>query len=70
MKRGSGMSGKQRASGIMSRPVTPEYNIALQQFIDLSCTTNKQHNDSPEECMKSDAADLDKTSSKSVVWSP
>ena len=54
----------------MSIPVTPEYNIAMQPFTNLSCTTTKQHNDSPEECMKSDAADLDKISSKSVVSSP
>ena len=51
----------------MSRPVTPEYNIAMHQFTNLSCTTTKQHKDSPEECMKSDAADLDKISSKSVT---
>ena len=70
MKRGSGMSGMQRASWTMSRPVTPEYNIAMQQFTNLSCTTTKQHNDSPQEYMKSDAADLDNISSKSVVWSP
>ena len=70
MKRGSVMSGKQRASWTMSRPVTPEYNIAMQQFTNLSCTTTKQHKDSPEECMKSDAAYLDKISSKSVVSSP
>ena len=42
----------------MSRPVTPEYNIALQQFTNLSCTTTKHHKDSPEGRMKSDAADL------------
>ena len=58
MKRGRGMSGKQRASGTMSRPVAPYYNIAMQQFTNMSCTN--QHKDSPKESMKSDAADLDK----------
>ena len=57
MKRGSGMSGEQRASWTMSRPVAPDYNIAMQQFTNMSCTTTNQHNDSPEESMKSDAAD-------------
>ena len=60
MKRGSGMSGKQRASWTMSRPVAPDYNIAMQQFTNMSCTTTNQHKDSPEESMKSDAADLGK----------
>ena len=29
----------------MSIPVTPEYNIAMQSFTNLSCTTTKQHNE-------------------------
>ena len=49
MKRGSGMSGKQMASWTMSRPVAPDYNIAMQQFTNMSCTTTNQHQDSPEE---------------------
>ena len=60
MKRGDGMSGKQRAYWTMSRPVAPDYNIAMQQFTNMSCATTNQHNDSPEESMKSDAADPDK----------
>ena len=43
----------------MSRPVAPDYNIAMQQLTNMSCTTTNQHNDSSEESMKSDAADLD-----------
>ena len=70
MKRGSGMSIKQRAYWTMSRPVAPEYNIAMQQFTNLSCATIKQHKDSPEESMNSEAANLDKIRYKSVVWSP
>ena len=70
MMRGNGTSIKQRASWTMARPVAPEYNIAMQQFTNLSCTTTKQHKDSPEESMKNEAADLDKISSKSLVWSP
>ena len=54
----------------MSRPVAPDYNMAMQQFTNMSCTTTNQHKDTPDESMKSDAADLDKISSKSLVWSP
>ena len=66
MKRGSGMSGKQTVSWTMSRPVAPDYNIAMQQFTNMSYTTTNQHKDSPEESMKSDAADLDKMQ---IFWS-
>ena len=51
-KCGSGMSGKQRSPWTMSRPGTPEYNIAMQQFTNLSCTTTKLHKDSPREGWK------------------
>ena len=51
----------------MPRPVTPEYNIAMLQFIKLPCTITKQHDDSPVGRVESDAADLDEISSKSVV---
>ena len=67
-KRGSGMSGKQRASWTMSRPVAPDYNIAMQQFTNMSCTTTNQHKDSPEESMKSDAADLDKMQAHAQIF--
>ena len=64
------LRGKQRASWTMTIPVAPEYNIAMQQLTNLSCTTTKQHKGSPDESMKSYAADLDKVSSKTVVGSP
>ena len=65
------MSGRQRAYWTMSSPLAPDYNIAMQQFTNIACTTTtNQHKDSPEDSMKSDAADLVKISSKSVVWSP
>ena len=67
-KRGSGMSGKQRASWTMSRPVAPDYNSAMQQFTNMSCTTPNQHKDSPEESMKSDAADLDKMQAHAQIF--
>ena len=47
------MSGKQIASLTKKRPVAPEYNIAMQQLTNLSCTTTKQHKGSPDESMKS-----------------
>ena len=68
MKRGIGMYGKQRASWTMSRPVAPDYNIAMQQFTNMSCTTTNQHKDLPEESMKSDAADLDKMQAHAHIF--
>ena len=69
MKRESEMSGKQRASWTMSRPVALDYNIAMPQFTSMSCTTTNQHKDSPEESMKSDDADLDKMQAHAqILW--
>ena len=70
MTRGSGMSEKQRALWTMSRPITSEYNNAMQEFTNLSYKTSEQHKDLTEARMKRDAADLEKISSKLVVWSP
>ena len=56
-----------KAENPMSRPLTPEYIIAVLQFINLPCTITKQHDDSPVGRMESDSADLDEISSKSVV---
>ena len=50
----------------MSRPVIPEYSSAT--IYKPSCTT-KQRKDSPDGRMERDAVDLDKISSKPVVWS-
>ena len=68
MKRGSGMYGKPRAFWTMSRPVAPDYNIEMQQFTNMSCTTTNQDKDSPEESMKSDAADLDKMQANAQMF--
>ncbi|KAJ8364405.1 hypothetical protein SKAU_G00132360 [Synaphobranchus kaupii] len=70
MTHGSGMSEKQRALWTMSRPITAEYNIAMQEFTNLSYTTSEQHKDLTEARMKRDAADLEKISSKLAIWSP
>ena len=71
MRRRSGMYEKQRNPWTMSRPVTSENNIAMQQFTNLSyTTTTKQHKDSPEARMKRDVIDLEKISSKPVMLSP
>ncbi len=64
------MSEQQRALWTMSRPVTSEYNIAMQEFTNLSYTTSEQHKDLTEARMKRDAADVEKISSKLVGWSP
>ena len=69
MKRGSGMSEKQRAHWTMSMPVTSENTIAMQQFTNLSyTTTTKQHIDSPEARIQRGGTDLEKISSEPVVW--
>ena len=62
------MSGNQTTNWTVSRPVTPEYNISMHEFANMSCTIIKQYKDSAEGRMESDSADLDDISSKSVVW--
>nr|XP_006818341.1 PREDICTED: peptidyl-glycine alpha-amidating monooxygenase B-like [Saccoglossus kowalevskii] len=54
----------------MSSPITSEYNIAMQEFTNLSYTTSEQHKDLTEARMKRDTADLEKISSKLAVCSP
>lgn len=57
MTHGGGMTEKQRALWTMSMPITSEYNIAMQEFTNLSYTTSEQHKDLTNARMKSDAAD-------------
>lgn len=67
---GSGMSENQRALWTMSRPMTSEYNIAMQEFTNLSYTTSEQHKDLTEARMERDVADLQEISSKLALCSP
>ena len=70
MTHGGGMSEEQRAIWTMSRPITSEYNIAMQEFTNLSYSTSEQHKDLTEARMKRDATDLEEISAKLVAWSP
>ena len=70
MTHGGGMSEEQRAIWTMSRPITSEYNIAMQEFTNLSYSISEQHKDLTEARMKRDATDLEEISAKLVAWSP
>ena len=70
MTHGSGMSERQIALWTMSRPITSEYNVAMQEFTNLSYTTNEQHKESTEARKKRDAVDLEEINSKPEAWSP
>ena len=55
----------------MSRPITSEYNVAMQEFTtNISYTTTEQHNESTEARKKRDAVDLEEINSKLETWSP
>ena len=64
------MTDNQRALWTMSKGITSEYNTAMQEFTNQTYTTSEQRKDSMEARMKRDAADLEKISSKLVIWSP
>lgn len=70
LSRGSEMSEEQRVMWTMSSPITSQYNIAMQEFTNLSYTTSEQHKDLTKEWMKIDAADLEENRSKLVRWQP
>ena len=58
LTRGSGMTEDMRNLWTLSAPVTSEYNIAMQDFTNLTYTTSPQHKDSTEARIKRDASDL------------
>ena len=66
----SGMTEDMRNIWILSAPVTSEYNIAMQDFTNLTYTTSPQYNDSTEARIKRDAADLEKIRIKIAACSP
>lgn len=69
IKSTGGMTGSQRVLWTTSQPITAGYNIAMQEFTNLSCITSKQHKDLTEARMKRDAADLEKVRSKLITHS-
>ena len=48
----------------MSRPITSEYNVAMQEFTNLSYTKTEQHKESTEARKKRDVVDLEEINSK------
>ena len=54
----------------MSRPITSEYNVAMQELTNLSYTTTEQHKESTEARKKREAVDLEEINSKLETWSP
>ena len=54
----------------MSSPITSEYNVAMQEFTNISYTTTEQHKESTEARKKGDAVDLEEINSKLEAWSP
>ena len=58
--RDSGMTEDMRNLWTLYAPVTSEYNIAMQDSINLTYTTSPQHKDSTEARNKRDASDLEK----------
>ena len=64
------MSEQQTAVWIMSSVISAEYNIAMQEFTDLSYATSEQHKDMTEARMKRDHDDLEKISTKLLHCSP
>lgn len=70
LTRGSGLSEGQRALWTMSTPVTAEYNMAMQEFANLSYSTSEQHKELTDARIKRDNNDLQKISAKLVGFSP
>ena len=70
MTHGSGMSERHIALWTMSRPITSQYNEAMQEFTNLSHTTTEQRKESTEAKKKRDAVDLEEINSKRGAWSP
>ena len=67
---GSGMSEQQTAIWTMSSPISAEYNIAMQEFSNLSYTTSEQQKDMIEARMKKNLGDLEMISTKLAGCSP
>ena len=54
----------------MSIPISAEYNVAMQEFTNLSYSTSEQHKELTKTKMRWDLVDLKKISSKLVGCSP
>ena len=70
LTRGSGMTEDMRNLWTLSAPATSEYNIAMQDFTNLTFTTSAQQKDSTEARIKKNASDLEKIRTKLEACSP
>ena len=66
----SGMIGEQRSLWTMSKPVTAMYDMAMQDFNNLTYTTTDQHNVSTDARLNRDIHDLDKINSRLIQFTP
>ena len=67
---GSGMNEEQRSLWTMSMPVTAMYNIAMQDFNNLTYTTSDQHKETTDACLNRDIHDLAKINSRLIPFTP
>ena len=70
LTRGSGLTEDMRNLRTLSAPATSEYNIAMQNFTNLTYTTREQHKDSTEARIKRDTSDLEKIRTNLEACSP
>ena len=67
---GSGMNEEQRSLWTMSMPVTAMYNMAMQDFNNLTYTTSDQHKETTDARLNRDIHDLAKINSKLIPFTP
>lgn len=70
LTRGSGMTEHQRAIWTMSSPISSGYNIAMQEFSNMSFTTSEQHKDVSPARIDRDSSDMVKLTAKLDTCSP
>ena len=61
---GSGIYEEQRALWTLASPTSAEYNIAIQEFMNMNFSTSEQHRDSTKAREDRDLVDLEKISTK------
>ena len=67
---GSGMNEEQRSLWTMSMPITAAYNMAMQDFNQLTHTTSDQHKETTNARMCRDISDIAKINSKLNTFTP
>ena len=67
---GGGMNKEQRSLWTVSMPVTAMYNIAMQDFNNLTYTTSDQHKETTDARLNRDVHDLAKINSRLIPFTP